>query len=70
MPWLTGSRGRGIASLLLQQIVARARVAGIRSLTAVCLASDTAVLRLLSRLGPMTTSAPEAGVIEVRLNLR
>ena len=63
-------RGRGIASLLLQQIVARARVAGIRSLTAVCLAPDTAVLRLLSRLGPMTTSAPEAGLIEVRLNLR
>jgi len=63
-------QGRGIASLLLQQIAARARMAGIGSLTAVCLAPDTAALRLLSRLGPMTTSAPEAGAIGVRVNLR
>ena len=62
-------RGRGIASLLLQQIAARARAAGIDRLTALCLASNTAVLRLLSRLGQMTTSPPEAEVIEVQINL-
>jgi hypothetical protein len=43
---------------------------GIGSLTAVCLAPGAAALRLLSRLGPVRTSAPEAGVIKVRLSLR
>ncbi len=62
-------RGRGIATLLLQQIAARARAAGIDCLTALCLASNTAVLGLLSRLGPMTTTPPEAEVIEVQINL-
>ena len=62
-------RGRGIATLLLAQIAARARAAGIGCLTALCLASNTAVLGLLSRLGPMTTTPPEAEVIEVQINL-
>ena len=62
-------RGRGIATLLLQQIAARAHAAGIDRLTALCLASNTAVLGLLSRLGPMTTTPPEAEVIEVQINL-
>jgi L-amino acid N-acyltransferase YncA len=62
-------RGRGIASLLLQQIAARARAAGIDCLVGLCLASNTAILRLLSRLGPMTTAPPEAGVIEVHISL-
>jgi RimJ/RimL family protein N-acetyltransferase len=62
-------RGRGIASLLLRQIAARARAAGIDCLVAVCLTSNTAILRLLSRLGPMTTGPPEAGVVEVRISL-
>ncbi len=63
-------RGRGIASLLLRRIAARARAEGIYCLTAVCLRSNTAILRLLSRLGPMTTAAPDPGVIEVRIDLR
>jgi RimJ/RimL family protein N-acetyltransferase len=62
-------RGRGIATLLLRQIAVRARAAGIDCLTALCLASNTAVLGLLSRLGPMTTTPPEAEVVEVRINL-
>jgi predicted GNAT family acetyltransferase len=62
-------RGRGIATLLLQQIAARARAADIDCLTALCLASNTAVLGLLSRLGPMTTTPPDAEVIEVRIDL-
>ncbi len=63
-------RGRGIASLLLRQIAARARAVGIDCLVAPCLASNTAILRLLSRLGPMTVGPPEAGVVEVRISLR
>ena len=62
-------RGRGIATLLLAQIAGQARAAGIDCLTALCLASNTAVLCLLSRLGPMTATPPEAEVIEVRINL-
>ncbi len=62
-------RGRGIASLLLQRIATRARVEGITCLTALCLESNTAILGLLKRLGPMTTTPPEAEVVEVRISL-
>ncbi len=62
-------RGRGIASLLLQRIAARARAMGIDCLTALCLASNGTILGLLSRLGPMTTTPPEAEVVEVRISL-
>ena len=54
---------RGIATLLLQWIAAGARMVGVRFLTAVCLASNTAALRLLSRIGPVTTCAPDAWVV-------
>jgi GNAT superfamily N-acetyltransferase len=63
-------RGRGIAGLLLRRIAARARTEGIYCLTAACLRSNTTVLRLLSRLGPMTTAASGPGVVEVRIDLR
>jgi RimJ/RimL family protein N-acetyltransferase len=62
-------RGRGIASLLLQRIAARARAADIHCMTALCLTSNTAILRLLRRLGPMTASEPDAGVVEVRIDI-
>jgi RimJ/RimL family protein N-acetyltransferase len=63
-------RGRGIAGLLLRRIAVRARTEGIYCLAAVCLRSNTAILRLLSRLGPMTTVASDPGVVEVRIDLR
>lgn len=63
-------RGRGIAGLLLQRVAALARAQGIDCLTAVCLRSNTAILRLLSRLGPMTTAASDPGVVEVRIDIR
>lgn len=62
-------RGRGIASLLLQRIAVRARAAHIHCLTALCLTSNSAILHLLSRLGPMTTDPPAAEVVEVRVDL-
>lgn len=62
-------RQRGIASLLLQRIAGRARTAGIGYLTAVCLRSNTAVLRLLARLGTMTTTASDEQTVEVRIEL-
>ncbi|MGH3192010.1 MAG: GNAT family N-acetyltransferase [Streptosporangiaceae bacterium] len=60
---------QGIASLLLQQIVMRARAVGIRSSTVLYLASNIAVPRLLSRLGPMTATPRDAGVMEARISL-
>jgi GNAT superfamily N-acetyltransferase len=62
-------RGRGVASVLLERIAARARGAGIRSLTALCLASNAAIVRLLGRLGPATIDPPDAGVVKVRIDL-
>ena len=62
-------RGRGIASLLLQRITARPRAADIYCLIALRLMSNGVFLRLLSRLGPMTTTPPDAEVIEVQINL-
>ena len=44
-------------------------LAGASGKPALCLASNTAVLGLLSRLGPMTATPPEAEVIEVQINL-
>ena len=62
-------QGRGIASLLLHRIAARARAAGMRWLIVECLASNTAIVRLLSRLGPVPTAPPAFGVMELRLDL-
>jgi RimJ/RimL family protein N-acetyltransferase len=62
-------RGRGIASLLLRRIAARAQAAGICCLTAQCLSSNTAILRLLSRLGTMTTILAGPGVVEIWIDL-
>ncbi len=40
----------------------------IDCLVELCLASNSVILRLLSRLGPMTISSPEAGVVEIRIS--
>ena len=63
-------REHGIASLLLQRIAVRAREAGICWFSALCLRSNTAILRLLSRLGTMTTTAAAPGLVEVCIALR
>ena len=62
-------RGRGIAGLLLARLASRARAAGIETLTALCLASNDAVLHVLGRLGPTTIGPPVAGVVDVRIDL-
>lgn len=62
-------RGRGIASLLLRRIAARAQAAGICCLTAHCLSSNAAILRLLRCLGTMTTTPAGPGVVEIRIDL-
>ena len=63
-------RGRGIASMLLERVATRARAAGIEEFIAICLATNHAVIRLLSRLGATTVGPSDAGVVELRIDLK
>ncbi len=62
-------RGQGIAGMLLERVAASARAVGIERLTAICLATNHTVIRLLSRLGPTTIGPPDAGLVDVRIDL-
>ena len=62
-------RGQGIARMLLERIATRARRAGMQQFTAMCLATNNAVIRLLSRLGPTTVGPSDAGLVAVRIDL-
>jgi GNAT superfamily N-acetyltransferase len=62
-------RNRGVAGTLLAQLADRARAAGIHRLSATCLATNHAVIRTLSRVGPTTTGPPLGGVVEVWIDL-
>jgi RimJ/RimL family protein N-acetyltransferase len=63
-------RGRGIASMLLERVATRARAAGIEEFIAICLATNHAVIRLLRRLGATTVGPSDAGVVELRIDLK
>ena len=63
-------RGRGIVSMLLERVATRARAAGIEQFIAICLASNHTVIRLLSGLGPTTVGPSDAGVVELRIDLK
>ena len=62
-------QGRGVATMLLERVAARARSVGIEQLTAVCLASNLALIRLLSRLGATTVGPLDVGLVDVRIDL-
>jgi RimJ/RimL family protein N-acetyltransferase len=62
-------RGRGIASIVLDRVAARARFVGFEQFIALCLATNQTVIRLLSRLGPTRIGPSEAGVVELRIDL-
>jgi GNAT superfamily N-acetyltransferase len=62
-------QGRGIATMLLERVAARARSVGIEQLTAVCLASNLTLIRLLSRLGATTVGPLDAGLVNIRIDL-
>jgi GNAT superfamily N-acetyltransferase len=61
-------RRRGLASMLLEQVAARARSIGIKQLTASCLANET-LIRLTNALGPTTVERAKAGLVDVRVLL-
>src|SRR5450755_4810437 len=62
-------RGQGIASVLLERVAARARSVGIEQLTAICLAGNLTLIRLLSRLGATTVGPSDAGLVDIRIAL-
>lgn len=62
-------QGRGLGTLLVHELVDRARSAGVLRLSATCLADNSAVIDLLERLGPASVEHPEAGLAELVIEL-
>src|SRR5690606_8209410 len=62
--------GRGIATVLLEHLAARAREVGIASFTASVLPENRAMINVFTQGGFHTVSHYEDGVVEVRLDLR
>jgi GNAT superfamily N-acetyltransferase len=62
-------RGQGIAGILLERDASSARSAGIDTFKATCLATNYAVIRVLSRLGPTTIGPSDAGIVDVQIRL-
>lgn len=61
--------GQGIAGMLLERVAGRARAVGIEQFTALCLATNHTVIRLLSRLGPTTIGPLDGEVVSLRIEL-
>lgn len=62
-------QGQGLARMLLERLAARARSVGIERLTASCLASDYALLHLLSRFGATTDGPSHGRRVDIRIDL-
>jgi GNAT superfamily N-acetyltransferase len=62
-------QGRGLGTLLLEVIGARARQEGIVTFAAPMLADNDEMLDLLEQLGPVRTLDHEAGTVEVKVRI-
>jgi GNAT superfamily N-acetyltransferase len=62
-------QGRGLGTLLLELLAARARDEGIRVFTALVLAGNDDMLDLLRRLGPTRVVDRELGTVEIEAEL-
>jgi deazaflavin-dependent oxidoreductase (nitroreductase family) len=62
--------GRGLATLLLEELAERARGADIERFTATCLSVNTEAIDVLKRLGQTTTGAHDGGVTDLTIDLR
>jgi GNAT superfamily N-acetyltransferase len=60
-------QGRGLGTLLLEVISARAREEGIKTFTALVLAQNHEMLDLLKALGPLRTVDHAAGAVEIEV---
>jgi GNAT superfamily N-acetyltransferase len=62
-------QGKGVGAVLLHELVERAKQAGIRRFSAICLAENWDVIDLLSRLGSSRMDHPEPGLVELTIEL-
>ncbi len=62
-------RGRGLATILLERVAARARAVGIEHLVATCLATNERMIRLFTRIGATTVGPAIAGTVDVSIDL-
>ena len=60
-------QGRGVGTLLLEAISARARDEGIRTFTALMLARNGEMMHLFERLGPVRIVDRAAGTVEIEV---
>jgi RimJ/RimL family protein N-acetyltransferase len=63
-------QGNGIGTALLTLLAARAREEGISRFTGVALATNSAALRLLRRVGPVEVIRTDASTIELEADIR
>ena len=61
--------GHGVGTLLLHELVERARGEGIRHFQATCLADNAEVIDLLHRLGTAREDHSEPGLVELTIDL-
>jgi GNAT superfamily N-acetyltransferase len=60
-------QGKGVGTLLLDVLGARARAEGIRSFTALMLASNQEMMEVLEALGPVRIVDREVGTVEIEM---
>jgi len=61
--------GRGLATVLLAELITRARAAGVQRFVAVCLADNRNAVNVLRSLGPSSVSLPDHGESQVSIEL-
>jgi GNAT superfamily N-acetyltransferase len=62
-------QGRGLGSLLLEEITARARAAGVRRFTATVLAVNDPMIGMLEQLDPSPVEKLDSGVMTIEAEL-
>ncbi len=62
-------QGRGLGTVLLAHLLARARQEGIERFTATVLADNRGSLEVLSSLGHTTVGPPQGGAVELTIDL-
>jgi GNAT superfamily N-acetyltransferase len=60
-------QAKGVGTLLFEVLAGRARTEGIRTFTALMLASNQAMMDVLKALGPVRIIDQEAGTVEVEM---
>ena len=62
-------QGRGVATLLLHELVGRARSAHVTRFRAMCLADNRQAIEVLESLGDATIVHPDSGLAELTIAL-